>query len=134
MNCSLYCFSVYQSIQILFYIDFIKSSIALFCCSFNLFQLFNKVIWSSFRQTGSLSKLKNCAREILYALHIFSSEGIEGYIFFLNHEEIVVCAIPDSSESLYSLQLRSILNSKILSKTVTWSHPFVNYIRICIDK
>ena len=44
MNCSLYCFSVYQSIQILFHMDFIKSNMALFCCSFSLFQLFNKVI------------------------------------------------------------------------------------------
>lgn len=44
----------------------------------------------------SLSR-KNCDNEISKASHIFIKEGIEGYIFFLYHEEIVDCVSPDFS-------------------------------------
>lgn len=57
--------------------------------------------------TGELSKAKNSEREMWNASQILMSDGMEGLMFFLNHEEIVVCAIPDSSERRYSVHPRS---------------------------
>lgn len=70
------------------------------CSGVSLFAALISSICFGERETVSvLFSRKNCDNEMPKAWHIFSREGIEGIIFLRYQEEIVDCAIPDSTAS-----------------------------------
>ena len=102
-------------------------------CELSLLNADNTSFCVSVRTTGVLSKAKNSDNVILNALQIFISDGTVGVIPLLNHDEIVVCAIPDSSDNRYSVQFLSRRSSQILSNTfIKTVSPYIILIFIVI--
>ena len=114
-----------------FYMLFIRFRILFCCCSSRRFQLSSSSFCSGVRVTASDSSEKNWERLILYAVQIRSKEGKDGRIFFLYHEDIVDCGIPDSTDKRYSVQPRSERNSKIRCSTSIYANSFCFSYILC---